>query len=53
MAEALLVETKSRFLKRYGPPPAELAPYLDPRIDAFVGHLRNRTALAHDGEPTP
>jgi hypothetical protein len=37
----VLVETKSRFLKRYGQPPEGLADYLDPRIDALIGHLRN------------
>ena len=46
----VLVETKSRFLKRYGKPPVGLAEYLDPRIDALIGHLRNVTALAHHEE---
>jgi hypothetical protein len=41
-----LVETKSRFLKRYGQPPDGLAEYLDPRIDALIEHLRNLTDLA-------
>jgi hypothetical protein len=48
----VLVETKSRFLKRYGPPPEGLAEYLDPRIDALIGHLRTLTALALHGEET-
>ncbi|HNS22507.1 MAG TPA: hypothetical protein PKH24_18530 [Sedimentisphaerales bacterium] len=39
----ILVETKSRFLRRYGQPPDDLAKYLDPRIDALIGHLRNLT----------
>ena len=43
----VLVETKSRFLKRYGPPPDDLAPYLDPRIDALT------RALAEPDEPRP
>ena len=37
----VMVETKSRFLKRYGPPPAGLAEYLDPRIDLLIGHLQS------------
>jgi hypothetical protein len=41
----ILVETKSRFLKRYGPPPEELGAYLDPRIDAVLEYLRNLTNL--------
>jgi hypothetical protein len=41
----VLVETKSRFLKRYGAPPEGLARYLDPRIDALIEHLRNLTDL--------
>jgi len=41
----VLVETKSRYLKRYGQPPSELAEYLDPRIDVLIQHLRNLTAL--------
>jgi hypothetical protein len=41
----VLVETKSRFLQRYGPPPAGLAPYLDPRIDILIEHLRHLTDL--------
>jgi hypothetical protein len=41
----VLVETKSRFLKRYGPPPEGLAPYLDPRIDTLIEHLRKLTDL--------
>jgi hypothetical protein len=39
----VLVETKSRFLNRYGQPPAGLAEYLDPRVDALIEHLRNLT----------
>jgi hypothetical protein len=42
----ILVETKSRFLKRYGQPPDGLAEYLDPRIDLLIEHLRNLTELA-------
>jgi hypothetical protein len=41
----VLVETKSRFLKRYGPPPDGLAEYLDPQIDVLIEHLRNLTDL--------
>jgi hypothetical protein len=41
----VLVETKSRFLRRYGQPPDGLAPYLDPRIDLLIEHLRNLTDL--------
>jgi hypothetical protein len=46
----VLVETKSRFLKRYGPPPALLAPYLDPRIDVLIAHLRTLTDLVRPAE---
>jgi hypothetical protein len=46
----VLVETKSRFLKRYGRPPDELGAYLDPRIDTLVEHLRTLTNLARPGE---
>ena len=46
----VLLETKSRFLKRYGPPPDELGAYLDPRIDALLEHLRNLTNLVRPGE---
>jgi hypothetical protein len=42
----VLVETKSRYLRGYGPPSPELAQYLDPRVDALIQHLRNLTALA-------
>jgi len=41
----VLVETKSRFLKRYGEPPDGLAEYLDPQIDVLIEHLRNLTDL--------
>jgi hypothetical protein len=42
----ILVETTSRHLKRYGSPPAELAEYLDPRMDKLIEHLTSLTKLA-------
>ncbi len=39
----VLMETKSRFLARYGPPPDGLAECLDPRIDGLIASLRNLT----------
>lgn len=41
----VLVETKSKYMKRYGDAPPELAEYLDPRIEVLIEHLRNLTGL--------
>lgn len=46
----VLVETKSRYLKRYGEPAPQLAEYLDPRINILIEHLRNLTHLAGGGK---
>ena len=37
----VLVEIQSRFLKRFGEPPPQLAEYLDPRIDVLIEHVRS------------
>ena len=42
----ILVETTSRYLRRYGDAPAGLAEYLDPRMEVLIQHLRNLTELA-------
>ena len=42
----ILVETTSRHLRRYGMPPAELAEYLDPRMEKLIAHLTSLTKLA-------
>jgi len=50
----VLMETKSRFLARYGPPPEGLAEYLDPRIDGLIASLRNLTkSLGVETVPSP
>jgi len=46
----VLVETKSRFLERYGRLPDGLAEYLDPRIDLLIEHLRKLTDLVRPAE---
>jgi len=35
----VLVEMKSRYLKRYGDPPRGLAEYLDPLVDNLIAHM--------------
>ena len=35
-----LEDTKSKRLKRYGQLPVGLADYLDPRVEAIIGHIR-------------
>ncbi len=42
----VLVETTSRYLKRYGEPSPQLSEYLDPRVEALIQHLRNLTGVA-------
>jgi len=50
----ILMETKSRFLARYGPPPEGLAEYLDPRIDGLIASLRNLTkSVGVETVPSP
>lgn len=50
----VLMETKSRFLARYGPPPEGLAEYLAPRIDGLIASLRNLTkSLGVETVPSP
>jgi hypothetical protein len=42
----VLIETTSRHLKRFGEAPAELAEYLDPRMEALIQHLGAITRIA-------
>lgn len=50
----VLMETKSRFLARYGPPPEGLAEYLDPRIEGLIASLHNLTkSVGVETVPSP
>ncbi len=46
---AELVETETKYLRRYGDTPPGLADYLDPRIEAIIKHLSAITRTA-DGK---
>ena len=46
---AVLVETETKYLRRYGRTPSGLAEFLDPRIEAMIRHLRNVSRIAGAG----
>ena len=48
----VLVETGSRYLRRYGDVPKELGAYLDPRIEELIRHLQALPGLADERRRT-
>jgi len=43
---AVLVETESKYLRRYGKMPQGFAQYHDPKVEGLIQHLRNMSRIA-------